>query len=68
MKAAGLSVATVTRAAALADPGKGAKATGVDLQKVTEGLSLSDNIALRDLDSEVEQMASSGLTGETRVT
>ena len=52
MKAAGLSVATVTRAAALAEPSKGSKATVVDLQKVNEGLSHSDNIALRDLDSD----------------
>jgi hypothetical protein len=50
MKAAGLSVATVTRAAALAS--KGSKATVVDLQKVTEGLSHSDNIAIGDLDSD----------------
>jgi hypothetical protein len=63
MKAAGLSVATVTRAAALADPGKGPKATVGDLQKGAEGFNLSDNIALRDLDSEFEQMAFSGLTG-----
>ena len=39
MKAAGLSIATVTRAAALAGPGKGSKARVVDLQKVNEGLS-----------------------------
>jgi hypothetical protein len=52
MKAAGLSIASVTKAAASAVQDKGSKATVVDLEKVNAGLSHSDNIALRDLDSD----------------
>jgi hypothetical protein len=52
MKAAGLSIASVTKAAASAVQDKGSKATVVDLEKVNVGLSHSDNIALRDLDSD----------------
>jgi hypothetical protein len=52
MTAAGLSIASVTKAAASAIPNKGSKATAVDLEKVISGFSHSDNIATRDLDSE----------------
>jgi hypothetical protein len=52
MKAAGLSIASVTKAAASAIPNKGSKATVVDLEKVISGFSHSDNIAQRDLDSD----------------
>jgi hypothetical protein len=52
MKAAGLSIASVTKAAARAVQDKGSKATVVDLEKVNAGLSHSDNVALRDLDSD----------------
>jgi len=52
MTAAGLSIASVTKAAASAVQDKGSKATVVDSEKVNVGLSHSDNIALRDLDSD----------------
>ena len=47
-----LPFASVTKAAASAVQDKGSKATVVDLEKVNAGLSHSDNIALRDLDSD----------------
>jgi hypothetical protein len=50
MKAAGLSIASVTKAAASAIPNKGSKATAVDLETVISGFSHPDNIATRDLD------------------
>ena len=40
MKAAGLSISSVTKAAASAVPDKGSKATVVDLEKVISGLSV----------------------------
>ena len=52
MTAVGLSIASVTKAAASAIPNKGSKATAVDLEKVISGFSHSDNIAVRDLDSD----------------
>jgi hypothetical protein len=52
MTAAGLSIASVTKAAASAMPHKGSKPTSVDLEKVSSGFSHADNIAVRDLDSE----------------
>jgi hypothetical protein len=52
MTAAGLSIASVTKAAASAMPHKGSKPVPIDLEKVSLGFCHSDNIAIRDLDSE----------------
>ena len=51
MKAAGLSVTAVTKAAASAAPNKMTKATATDMNKVSLGMAYADNVALRDLDS-----------------
>jgi hypothetical protein len=51
MKAAGMSVASVTKAAANSMPQKMSKPTATDIDKVSAGLSHSDNVAIRDPDS-----------------
>jgi hypothetical protein len=51
MTAAGLSITSVTKAAAKAMPQKVSKPTSTDLEKVSLGYCHTDNIAIRDLAS-----------------
>ena len=51
MKAVGLSVANIAKSIVDSMPQKMSKPTATDVEKISAGLSHSDNVATRDLDS-----------------